>query len=114
MRLSDYQEQAGRTLPHPTKDDQRELKIAAMALGLAGEAGEVADLLKKVLWHEHDYDAMKLAKELGDVLWYLAAVATLHGIRLDDVATLNLNKLAKRYPEGFTRAASIDRKEGDR
>lgn len=82
-----------------------------MGLGIAGESGEVADYLKKVLGHGHDLDLMKLAKELGDVLWYVAALATLHGLRLDDVATINSTSCASGSPTAFTEADSIARKD---
>ncbi len=82
-------------------------------LGLAGEAGEVADYLKKVYGHGHQLDPVKLKKELGDVLWYLADVCSKHGISLGEVAQLNIEKLRARYPEGFSEAASQARKPGD-
>lgn len=114
--MNDYQEQAARTLrrahpDHPEFEQRREHNVAVMGLGIAGEAGEVADYLKKVLGHGHEFDLMKLAKELGDVLWYVAALATMHGLRLDDIATLNLIKLRERFPNGFTEADSIARKD---
>ncbi len=121
--MNDYQEQAARTLPGrsnpnhpdfshrptPQAEALRMLDTAVMGLGIAGEAGEVADYLKKVLGHGHEFELMKLAKELGDVLWYVAALATMHGLRLDDIATLNLIKLRERFPNGFTEADSIAR-----
>ena len=111
MNFAEYQEQAARTLrrahpDHPDFEARREHNIAVMGLGIAGEAGEVADYLKKVLGHGHEFDLAKLVKELGDVLWYVAALATMHGMRLEDVAGLNILKLRERYPEGFSEAAS--------
>jgi NTP pyrophosphatase (non-canonical NTP hydrolase) len=81
-------------------DDRRE-ELAKDALGVAGEAGEVADLLKKHLFHGIDLDVSKLRSELGDVLWYVAALARHAGLSLEDVATSNLDKLQARYPDGF-------------
>lgn len=109
--LADYQVQAARTLrrahpDHPEFDARREHSIAVMGLGIAGEAGEVADYLKKVLGHGHELDLMALAKELGDVLWYVAALATMHHLRLEDIAALNINKLRARFPNGFTESDS--------
>jgi NTP pyrophosphatase (non-canonical NTP hydrolase) len=75
-----------------------------MALGLCGEAGEVADLVKKAAWHgktEGEFKAM-LAEELGDVLWYVADLCTSAGLDLEDVAASNVDKIARRYPHGFT------------
>jgi NTP pyrophosphatase (non-canonical NTP hydrolase) len=79
--------------------------------GLAGESGEVADLIKKQIGHGHDLDKDKLTKELGDVLWYLSQVAQQYEISLSTVATANIEKLRKRYPDGFTEAASKNRTE---
>jgi NTP pyrophosphatase (non-canonical NTP hydrolase) len=82
---------------------------ATFALGLAGEAGEVCELLKKHWGHGHDLDQEKLKKELGDVLWYVAALAAQFQIELEDVAAANVAKLRSRYPQGFSSAASIAR-----
>jgi NTP pyrophosphatase (non-canonical NTP hydrolase) len=125
MTLNEYQTAALRTAPRDPKaypDWIWELPAGPTAarallhldqliwtLGLAGEAGEVADYLKKVRGHGHSLDHGKMAKELGDVLWYLAVVADSFGFTLDDVARLNIEKLLARYPEGFTVAASINR-----
>lgn len=82
------------------------------ALGLAGEAGEVVDLIKKHRFHGHDLDREALVGELGDVLHYLAAEARCHGIKLEEVARHNIAKLAKRYPNGFSHEASRNREVG--
>jgi len=70
------------------------------ALGLTGESGEYADLIKKVRFHGHEYDEatqIKLAKELGDVLWYVAQGCKALGVTLADVASLNIQKLTDRH-----------------
>jgi len=82
-----------------------------LGLGIAGEAGEVADQMKKELGHGHDRDRAKMAKELGDVLWYTAVLADRYGFSLSDVATMNINKLKSRYPDGFDSERSINREE---
>jgi NTP pyrophosphatase (non-canonical NTP hydrolase) len=79
------------------------------ALGLAGESGEVADEIKKVIGHGHELNRERLAKELGDVLWYVAALCNDLGIRMADVAQSNIDKLLDRYPDGFKQADSIHR-----
>jgi NTP pyrophosphatase (non-canonical NTP hydrolase) len=81
-------------------------------MGLAGEAGEVVDYLKKVYFHGHEIDKEKLKLELGDVLWYVSNLALLHEISLNDVGRSNIQKLEKRYPEGFSVEKSINRLEG--
>lgn len=81
--------------------------------GLAGEAGEAVDLLKKHLGHNHDLDLNKLEKELGDCLWYIAQIANKFGLTLENIVNVNLIKLKERYPEGFTEHASRYRKQSD-
>jgi NTP pyrophosphatase (non-canonical NTP hydrolase) len=105
MTLDEYQLLAARTIGERTPADQ----LANMALGLTGEAGETADMLKKHLFHGKPLDSDELIKELGDVLWYIAGMASAIGASLDDVAQRNVDKLRKRYPDGFTVAASANR-----
>lgn len=108
MTLGEYQNLAARTMA-PTTDEQRSIMVAA--LGLTGEAGEVADLVKKWAGHGHTLDRDKLVAELGDVAWYLAALCTYLGVSLDDVASGNVEKLKRRYPEGFSTERSVNRTE---
>lgn len=105
-QLDDYQKEVTRT---GNMELSKELKTAIFALGIAGEAGEVADLFKKHLGHGHTLVKNKLEKELGDVLWYIAALADMYGIKLSDVAKSNVLKLRARYPDGFSVQRSIDR-----
>ena len=88
-------------------DGERRLMVAA--LGLAGEAGEFANLVKKMTAHGHTYDPDALKDELGDVLWYLAEAATASGLNLSVIAQENVDKLIKRYPEGFSQENSVNR-----
>lgn len=104
MTLAEYQVATGRT----AGDDS----LAILALGLAGESGEFADIVKKHLGHGHPLDDDKALKELGDVLWYVARAAAKLGFTLDDVAAANIAKLRKRYPDGFSTVASLHRDEG--
>jgi NTP pyrophosphatase (non-canonical NTP hydrolase) len=84
------------------------------AHGLAGESGEFSELVKKWAYHGHDMDRVAMAKELGDIGWYLAVAAHKLGFTLEDVLQANLDKLTDRYPEGFSTERSInrDREEG--
>jgi NTP pyrophosphatase (non-canonical NTP hydrolase) len=106
LTLAQYQVASARTLAG--RDTHAKL---VAALGLCGEAGEVAELLKKAYGHGHELDKVALAKEIGDVLWYLAAIATLHNIDLEQAAKDNVEKLRRRYPDGFSHEASKARKD---
>lgn len=105
--LNSYQVEAERTLvPHRRLTPEN---LAIVCLGLTGEAGEVADLAKKLLGHKHPFDRAKFKEELGDVLWYVAAVCSLLDMSLEEVAKGNIDKLHKRYPHGFEAQRSIHR-----
>jgi NTP pyrophosphatase (non-canonical NTP hydrolase) len=75
--------------------------LANWGLGLAGEAGEVVELIKKHCFHGKALDRESLRKELGDVLWYISAICSEVGLELGDVAEANIDKLFARYPNGF-------------
>lgn len=103
--LDQYQSDAMRTAGERTDD------LACHALGVAGEAGEVADLMKKHLFHGHPLDKAMAAKELGDVLWYVAVLSRRLGFSLSEVAEMNVEKLMRRYPSGFSTEGSIIRRD---
>lgn len=79
------------------------------SLGLAGEAGEVANLTKKYRYHGHPYAPEKFLDELSDCAWYIAVLSHAHGYKLSEVFQFNIDKLKKRYPEGFSMEKSINR-----
>lgn len=83
------------------------------ALGLCGESGEYADHIKKALYQGHELDKEHMAKELGDVAWYLAISAYAIGYNLETVLQMNVDKLRDRYPDGFDADRSRNRKVGD-
>lgn len=70
-------------------------------LGLAGESGEVLDLIKKWVFHENELHVEHLKKELGDVMWYVAMICESMELDIDEIFQMNINKLKVRYPEGF-------------
>jgi NTP pyrophosphatase (non-canonical NTP hydrolase) len=82
-------------------------------LGLTGESGEVADIIKKHLFQGHELDKAHLAEELGDVLWYIASLCNTLEVKMSDVMQGNIDKLQKRYPDGFTCEKSVNRGEQD-
>lgn len=109
MNATTYQEQATKTARVGTLADTS----CMAAMGLAGEAGEVVDMLKKVHYHGHALDDDKLAEELGDVIWYVAALCATHGLDMGQVMARNLSKLALRYPDGFSPERSRNRDAGE-
>lgn len=102
MNLNEYQEQAKRTAIYPRADFPQ--AITYVVLGLVGEAGEMANAIKKTL--RDDWGVLTTARrdalfvELGDVLWYVAMVARELDISLEDVARINLEKLHDRAGRG--------------
>lgn len=106
MDFKQYQAEAKRTMK---ESRSFESDVTEYAMGASGEIGEVIDYLKKVLFHGHDFDVNEVKKELGDVLWYVAALATVTSIDLEEVAQMNLEKLRIRYPDGFSAANSVKR-----
>ncbi len=108
MDFNTYQRQAERTMNLGDGDEKK--KYANFAMGLSGEAGEVTDYLKKVCFHDHNLDKDKLKDELGDVMWYVAALASVSNIPLEEIAQRNIEKLQQRYPEGFSTEMSRNRK----
>ncbi|WP_142311049.1 nucleoside triphosphate pyrophosphohydrolase family protein [Bacillus toyonensis] len=112
--LDQYQEAALRTWNTNQDFGGRVLNAA---LGISGEAGEVADIVKKAIFHGHGFDPAhcpgeeegnthKIALELGDILYYISIMSHEMGYTLEDIAQMNISKLATRYPEGFSREAS--------
>jgi len=108
MTANEYQALAMRTL-NPALEKKDVLINGVM--GLCGESGEAIDIVKKWLAQGHDLDREKLAKELGDICWYLAETATALDLSLEDIMAANIEKLKRRYPEGFDSARSITRTE---
>jgi len=108
MTINEYQKLAMTTL-NPELNEKEVLINGVM--GLCGESGEVIDLVKKHLAQHHELDKEKMIDELGDVAWYLAEVAYVLGVDLEAVLQRNIEKLKKRYPEGFDQERSIHRDE---
>ena len=109
MTGNEYQQKALRTAG---EFHGEELMLNGV-MGICGEGGEACDLLKKHLFQGHDLDKEHFAKELGDCLWYIAVAAEGAGYKLDDIMSMNIEKLKKRYPDGFEAELSINRKSDD-
>ena len=107
MNMKEYQAAARRTMQADNMDGNQLLTMGVM--GLCGEAAEVIDLVKKATFQGHHTNRTKMAEELGDVLWYVAACCEAIDVDLDIVALMNIEKLKKRYPAGFEAMRSMER-----
>jgi len=109
--IREYQKAAMRTCPSNLPRDEALLNAA---LGLAGEAGEFADIVKKVRYQGLALDAAtqaRLAEELGDLLWYTAQACDALGLTIAFVMMANILKLQSRYPNGFVSRFSQQEEE---
>ena len=111
MTINEYQTAALRTAQ--TDKLSKSALLLNSALGLCGESGEVADLVKKHIFQGHDIDFDHVAKELGDIAWYLAVGAYSIGYDLETILQMNVDKLKARYPNGFSADRSLHRAEND-
>lgn len=110
MTVNEYQALVMTTLnPRLTKKDV----LVNSVIGLYGEAREAIDIVKKWMAQGHALDKEHLAKELGDIAWYLAEAATALDLPLESVFQANLDKLKQRYPDGFDAKKSQVRLKGD-
>lgn len=100
MTIKEYQEFAARGVLEATL--KRE-PVVGFALGLVGEAGEVVDDIKKRVFHERNVPIAHTAEELGDVMWYVANIATSYGLSLEEIIEQNVAKLTERYPQMYTK-----------
>ena len=92
-------------------DLSRNEQLVNMIIGIIGETGEVADLIKKHLYQGHNLNILKIQEEIGDIMFYIANLCSLLEIDLSEAITRNYNKLLKRYPDGFESSKSINRVE---
>lgn len=108
MTINEYQKLAMTTL---NPDLHKKDVLINGVMGLCGESGECIDIVKRHLAQGHELDREELIKELGDVAWYLAETAFALDVELEEVFIRNIEKLKKRYPEGFSTEKSINRQE---
>ena len=109
VTLADYQHLAARTInTELSKTDQGKHAL----FGMCGEIGELQSLYQKQ-YQGHPFDEQHAKKELGDLLWFIAEYCTAHDWTLEEIATMNIEKLKARYLEGFKAEQSLHRAEGD-
>ena len=114
MQLNEYQDKAKETAEYHENTESKLEDMSYTVLGLVNEAGETAGVLKKFLRGDYTEDNESdwykdLAKELGDTLWYLAVVADEFSFTLDEIAQMNLDKLADRKERGVIKGSGDDR-----
>ena len=107
MDFNEYQKLAMRT----ASDKSQQIMLLNGVMGLCGESGECIDILKKHMFQGHELDKQKLIDEASDCLWYLAEIASGLGVPLEVIARHNVEKLKKRYPNGFEVEKSLHRSE---
>lgn len=113
MTINEYQNHALRTESLITTDPVPYIRVLEGLMGLNGEAGEAIDILKKVIFQGHEFDREHLAKELGDIAWYLAIAADALSYDLETILQMNVDKLKARYPDGFKTEQSQNRVADD-
>jgi len=104
MKPNEYQVAASRTLIDRIgrKIPNNEMMLLWCAIGIVGETGEIMEHIKKGVFHEHGIFVDTMRNEVGDLLWYVAAMCTKLGLNMEDVMEANIEKLIKRYPNGFS------------
>lgn len=110
MTGAEYQKLAMRTASIPAV--LKDMRMNHAVFGLNSEAGEVAGILQKS-YQGHEVDQDHIVKELGDCLWFIAEACEAIGVTMDEVMTINIEKLMARYPEGFEAERSLHRAKGD-
>jgi len=105
MTLNEYQRLAERTIN--TALDRRDIEMHALH-GMVGEIGEIHSIYQKK-YQGHPVDEGDLMKEVGDLMWFVAEFAFAHEWELDDVGQMNIDKLRRRYPDGFSAERSVHR-----
>lgn len=106
MRTEDYQEAVKRTVNNNLNTKE---KVLNCCLGLSGETGEITDHFKKSMFQEHNLDILKVEEEIGDLMWYIANLCNVLNLNLENVLQENIDKLKKRYPDGFDKEKSTNR-----
>lgn len=107
MTLNEYQKLAARTINNGLKPREQELHALH---GMSAEVGEIHSIFQK-FYQGHPIDDGELIKEMGDLCWMIAELCTVEGWNLDDVCKINIQKLLKRFPNGFSVERSINREE---
>jgi len=109
MNVNDYINESARTMAPNIYHESVNVETLHGIIGISGEAGELIDAAKKALFYGHDLDKKNIKEELGDILWYIAAVIRSEGWTFEEIMEENIDKLKKRYPEQFTSELAKER-----
>jgi len=113
MDAQKYLELTDRTCKHITvegvKLDSQMYDLLHATLGISGEAGELLDAVKKTFIYNKPLDVVNAKEELGDLLWYIALAMRTLDVSFEEIMQMNIDKLAKRYPEKYTDEDAIAR-----
>ena len=104
--LDVFQEEALRSM---RSDLPYEAICSNMCMGFAGETGETVDLFKKHIYQGKDFDFNDVIVEIGDILWYIANLCNVNKITMKECMESNVEKLRKRYPNGFSIKDALER-----
>ena len=107
MQVGTYQELAERTINKNLTTDEQ---INHALFGMSGEVGEILSIYQKQ-YQGHEIDEEELKKEVGDLIWFVAEYCTVMGWEMDEILYKNINKLKRRYPDGFEAERSVNREE---
>lgn len=108
MDLKTFQEVSTRTFNANLTHNE---KLCNCVAGIFGEGGEVADIIKKYLFQGHSFDKEHLTEEIGDLMFYIVNLANVLNLDMELILEANVDKLKKRFPDGFSTKASIDRED---
>ena len=107
MQVGTYQELAERTINKNLTTDEQ---INHALFGMSGEVGEILSIYQKQ-YQGHEIDEEEIKKEVGDLIWFVAEYCTVMGWEMDEILYKNINKLKRRYPDGFEAERSVNREE---
>lgn len=110
MTAQEYQKKVLSTASSAITESKKSMMLNG-ALGMCGESGEVADIIKKHMFQGHDLKADKVREECGDVLWYIAVICEALDTDIETLMCENIKKLEARYPGGFSVDKSVNRKD---
>ena len=109
MNINKFIEESARTMSDSWHPENIKTETFHGIIGVAGEAGELLDAAKKAVFYNHELDKENLREEIGDIMWYIAAIIRSEGWDIESILQENIDKLRKRYPESFSSELARER-----